>query len=367
VPIFREINRRTGAILCFGKNGPKNTFLSRVTPDFKHYQVKGYYPMSKIDTLVIQNVLTPLIKFKPDVIIVEFALCILSNWILLFLRPFLGYKLILWSHGYNRQTGFHPERLFADKIRLWWMNMADAVILYGQEGKKRIAPYLKNPEKIFVAPNTLDTGRLTEIRKQLERVGKDNIKEQIGFKEKHNLIYIGRLLREKGTDRLIDVFRIVSKQLNSVELHIIGNGPLLNQLKTVSKGLKVKFRGSITDDETAGKLLYASDLMVMLGDLGLSVVHSFCFDLPVLSQKTGPNGPFHGPEVEYVIDNKTGFLLPYGNDELMAKIIMEYLLDNAKQKEMKEEIRNIVENVCSMDNMINGFMGAIKYIERGNR
>lgn len=364
--IFREINRITGAILCFGRNGPKDTFLSKVLPDFKHCRIKDYYPIPRKDTFVIQDVLTPLFKFKPDIIVVEFTLGILSNWLLFLLRSILKYKLILWSHGYDRKKGFHPERYFADKLRLWWMNKADAVILYGQEGKKGIIPYLKNPEKIFVAQNTLDTRRLIEVRNQLERIGKDNVKKQIGFKEKYNLIYIGRLLKEKEPDRLISVFRIVSAQLNSIELHIVGDGPLLNQLKSISKGLKVKFLGSITDDNESGKLLFASDLMVMPGYLGLSVVHSFCFDTPVLSQQTGDKGPFHSPEIEYVINHKTGFLVEYGKNKEMAEIIIDYLLHNGKS-EMKKNIKYIVENVCSLDNMLKGFKKAIDYVSKLDR
>ena len=157
------------------------------------------------------------------------------------LRPFLRYRLILWSHGYNREKGFYPEKSFLDKLRVWWMNKADAIILYGQEGKKKIAPYLENSEKVFVAQNTLDTVLLLKIRDELERIGEEKVKKQIGFEEKYNLIYIGRLFKEKEPDRLIDVFKVISERLKSIELHIVGDGPMLNQLKSISKRLKIKF------------------------------------------------------------------------------------------------------------------------------
>ena len=66
LPIFREINKITGAILCFGENGPQNTFLSKVQPDFKHSCIRDYYPIAKKDTFVIQDIIAPLIKFKPN-------------------------------------------------------------------------------------------------------------------------------------------------------------------------------------------------------------------------------------------------------------------------------------------------------------
>jgi len=368
--IFREINKVTGAILCFGKKGPKRTYLSWVKPDFSYLRISDFYPFSKIDTLAFLDIFTPLFKFKPPVVVTEFALGIISNYLLLFLRPFLKYKLILWSHGYNRKTGFHPEKSFADKLRIWWMNKADAVILYGQKGKKMLARYIKDNKKIFVAQNTLDTTILLGIRDKLDKIGKEEIKKQLEFTKRYNLIYMGRLLKEKEPNRLIDVYKVISKKIDSIELHIVGNGPMMGELKMKTKNLKdedknlkIRFWRGITEDEATGKMLYASDLMVMPGDLGLSIVHSFCFDCPVVSQKQGVNGPFHAPEIEYVIDGKTGFLTPYDNNKLMAAVIIKYLLDETKQNQMKQGIRKMVEEVCNLDNMIRGFSKAISYVK----
>lgn len=372
--VFREINKATGAILCFGKKGPKGTYLSWVEPDFSHLRIGGFYPFHEIDTLGFLDISVPLLRFKPTVVVTEFALGIVSNYLLLLLRPFLRYKLILWSHGYNRKRGFHPEKSVADKLRVWWMNRADAVMLYSQEGKKVVAPYIRDNKKIFVAQNTLDTITLLKIRDRLDKIGKEEVKKQLGFTKRYNLIYIGRLLKEKEPDRLIDVHRIVSRKIDNIELHIVGNGPIMGDLKVRTKeledgdkNLKIRFWGAIADDETTGKMLYASDLMVMPAYLGLSIVHSFCFECPVVSQKQGINGPVHGPEIEYVIDGKTGFLIPYGNNELMAEVIIKCLSDEAQRNKMKQEIRKTVERVCSLDNMIKGFSEAIDYAKAGNR
>jgi len=365
LPIFELINKITGAILCFGKNGPQKTFLSKVVPDFEYYRVRDFYLIPSRETLVYLDVFSPLLKYKPTIVITEFALGILSNWFLLFLRPFFRYKLILWSIGYNTKNGFHPKEVFRDRVRIWWMNRADAVILYSQGDKKLISPYLKNPEKLFVAQNTLDTITLLKIRNRLDIIGKEKIKKEFMFTEKYNLIYIGRLLKEKEPDRLINIFRVVSKRLNSSELHIVGDGPLRKQLERMAAGLKIKFWGSIVDDEKTGKLLFASDLMVMPGRLGLAIVHSFCFDCPVVSQKQGVNGPFHGPEIEYLIHGKTGYLVDYGNNQKIAEVIVDYLRDAKKQGEIRKEIRYMVKNVCSIDNMMQGFRKAVDYVRRG--
>jgi len=360
--VFRELYKTTGAILCFGKNGPSGTFLTKITPDFEHLKVQDIYPLKEKDAFVIQDIFSPLLRYRPDVIISEFALPIVSNWILLILRPFLKFKLILWTHGYNRRVGFNPEKSFIDKLRAWFMNKADAIIIYSNQRKIVISKYIKRPEKIFVAANTLDTRELTGLRKHMEAVGKRNIKRELGFNERYNLIYTGRILKEKEPARLVEVFRIITSELDSIELHFVGEGPLMEQIKNITHGLKVRFWGNIIDDYEIAKLLFASDLMVMPGYLGLSVVHAFCFDKPVVSQRGGSSGPFHSPEAEYVIDGKTGFLVEYGQDKLMAGTIIQYLKDEKKQLRMKSEVRAMVENTCSFNNMLDGFREALAYV-----
>jgi len=358
---FKKLNKIATIIFCFGRRGPKNTFLLKVEADFPHCQVFDFFPFEGKDTLGFQNILPPLLRYKPDIVITELALANISNWLLVFLQPFFKFKLILWGHGSDRKTGFNPQKSLKNKIKIWFMERADALILYSKEGKAAVSKYLTNPEKVFVALNTLDTQTLIEIRKEMEKNGKDAVKQKVGFYEKYNFIYIGRIIKEKEPDRLINIFKIISKRVNSAELHIVGDGPFMNKLKAESKGLKVKFWGNIKDEYRIGSLLFASDLMVMPGYLGLAIVHSFCFDLPVVSQLRGANGPFHSPEIGYLIDGKTGFLVEYGDEELMAEVIIGYLNDKEKQAMMKKEIRFTVENICYIDNMIDGFIQAINY------
>ena len=68
-------------------------------------------------------------------------------------------------------------------------------------------------------------------------------------------------------------------------VHFVGDGPFLNELKAIAKQKGVEqnvfFHGSIHDDEKTGAMLYASDMMVMPGYVGLSVNHALNFDCPI--------------------------------------------------------------------------------------
>jgi len=362
--IFRELYQKIGALICYGKNGPPGTYLTKAKPDFPHCEIFDFYPYPKKDTLVIQNIFFPLFRYKPRIIIMELAVANLSNWLLFLFRIFFHYKLIVWTHGYNRKFGLDPEKYLRDKLRIWFMNQSDAVIIYSKNNKKVVAPYIKCQDKLFVAQNTLDTRILTSIRDELDKLGKERIKKEVGFEKKYNLIFIGRVLQEKEPDRLIQVFRLIADKVDSIQLHIVGDGPLLDHIKKMASGLEVKFWGNITDDYEAGRLLFVSDLMVMPGYLGLSIMHAFAFDKPVVSQVKGKNGPFHSPEIEYVISGKTGFLTPYGDNKKMAEVIINYLNDARLQETMKNEIRKMLKS-CSIEKMIEGFKEAINYVNKG--
>jgi glycosyltransferase involved in cell wall biosynthesis len=302
---------------------------------------------------------------KPQVVIHEFAIGIISMYTTYLRCRALGIKFILYSHGYNRKEGFHPEHSFLDKIRLYYLRRSDAVIVYGQLDRILLSRYI-NPAKIFVAQNTLDTNHLSIIKAKLEKEGRLELKQRLGFSQQFNLVFIGRLLEDKKPDLVVDVLKLLLEKFNiDVALHYIGDGPLLHELanKVECLGLKkrVYFHGAIYDDTYNGEILYASDMMVMPGYLGLSVNHSFCFECPIMSFDQHPSGPFHSPEVEYVLDNETGFLVKEHSAAAMAEVLNRYFKDLEIQHFIKCNINKMVRQVFPIEKMVKGFDDAIRY------
>jgi len=216
-----------------------------------------------------------------------------------------------------------------------------------------------------VAPNTLDTEDLLRIRDRCEQEGKEVIKKKWGIIHNHLLIFVGRFLKDKQVDFLLKVFQEVEREIKDCGLILVGDGPEREsvQLEAEKRGVEnVYFLGEITDVQKTGELLYISDALVMPGYLGLAVVHSFCFDKPVVSQAQGLNGPFHSPEIEYLLDGKTGFLTPPGDVDEMARRIIALCQDEELLTEMKSHIRKTVQEKCSLNKMINGFAEAIEQV-----
>jgi hypothetical protein len=93
----------------------------------------------------------------------------------------------------------------------------------------------------------------------------------------------------------------------------------------------------------------------------LSVNHAFCFNCPVVTFKEINLNPAHGPEIEYIIDKKTGFLIEDHSTETLIEVVSDYIDSAELRKAMQTEIKNLIENTCSVEKMVEGVLNAIKY------
>lgn len=358
--VYDEINKSFNFTVLHPSNG--NLIVPEISTPYSK-KIKQFKYNNK-NTNSFLWVFNKLHELKPDIIIHEFAVGILSLPFTFLYARIIGAKFILWSHGYDRKKGFNPSTNFLDKYRLWLMIKSDALILYGQKDKKLLSSYIDS-SKIFVAQNTLDTKNHTVLRDILNNGDRQALKRELNFNTNFNLISIGRLYKEKKSELIIDVFEEINSLIPNVcSLHFIGDGEDLPVLKkmAIEKRLqdKIVFHGAIYDDKLNGKLLFASDMMIMTGPVGLSVVHSFSFDCPVIAF----NGNNHGPEIEYIVDGETGFLIEEKSVPLMAKKIISYIESPLTQKIILKNIRAKLESELGVEKMVNGILCAIEYVSK---
>ena len=274
--IFDELHNKIDFVLLHSEN---ESYIKQVSSAYSRNI--GSIKYSSKENSIFLNVFPYIIKNRPQIIVHEFSIGIASLVPTYLMTRLLGIKFILWGHGYNRTTGLNLERSLTDKIRLFLLKKADAVIFYGQEAKLKFSEYLEG-DKLFVAYNCLNTKVLTAIRDKLEREGRENVKKRLGLKHYYNLIFLGRILKSKQPQLCINIYEYLIKEIgNSICIHFVGDGDYLNQLKEIVKfkGIEnnIKFYGAIHDDVKSGELLYCSDLMIMPGLVGLSVNHAFNF------------------------------------------------------------------------------------------
>lgn len=145
-------------------------------------------------------------------------------------------------------------------------------------------------------------------------VEKDNFSAEIK-EELKNIVFIGSLVRRKN----IEEFCNLSKIFPNLNFHIIGNGPLMKELKDTSSS-NVIFHGLLRHDQ----------LSIELGKMDLHILLSKCEGFPKVILETASAGipsilyGDYGAK-EWITNNKNGFLL--NKKEEVAEKILELIKD----------------------------------------
>ena len=166
-----------------------------------------------------------------------------------------------------------------------------------------------------------------------------------------NIITIGRLSHEKGQKDLIDVFKIVNKELPKTKLFMVGDGPLKKELENYTKELKLTdkiiFTGFLGDK---GKEKYILDSSIFIlpsytESFGLVLIEAMSYGLPCIAFDSSDGA-------KELLKNNVGILVKNRNKEKMAEEIIKelknkngsehsekgykycqkYLLDNVKKE-----------------------------------
>jgi len=148
----------------------------------------------------------------------------------------------------------------------------------------------------------------------------------------HNkVLFVGRLVREKGIRYLLDAIKDL--QTSEVRFEFVGDGPLRNEIVSASKQLPVDYLGYINSQRKLAKKISNSDLLVLpsIRDkiweelFGIVLIEAMACGTPVVA--TDCIGPS-----EVVNDGKTGLLIPQKDSSAIVEAI-EYLLEADQLRE----------------------------------
>lgn len=366
VPVFEKLNLElNNELVVISGQKPEDTHHFDVVGQnmpFKSVYTKNRWFLG--EKAVWQKFWQPFRQYgKPEVVIIEHNPRILSLYPLLIYCKTFNIPLIFWGHGGSQKRNVATSNKWQDKLHRWLIRNCSAYICYSDSIKEKLAE-IADRYKLFVARNTLDTDSLSAIKKQLKNAGKQTVKEELQLKKKYHLCFIGRLVTEKQMDYALDVYEIIRQSRQDVGFIIIGDGPERSALENQVNEKKLKdviFTDAISEWEKSGKFLFCSDVLINPGEVGLSVNHAFCFGLPVVTQKKGEIGPYHGPEIEYVVNGQTGFLCDNGDKEQMAQKIIEIFKNDLY---FGHRASTYCKQNLSLRIMIDGIKDAISFVTK---
>jgi glycosyltransferase involved in cell wall biosynthesis len=231
----------------------------------------------------------------------------LSNWILLFFCNIRHKKLFLWCHGLNEEK----SNVINFILKNFYKNATGGLLLYGNYSRNFMINKGYTSSKLYVIFNSLDHDNQFKIRQNLA---------PIDIYEKHFknidpvIIFIGRLLKEKRLEFIIESQKLLIKQGISCNVVFIGAGEMEESLKTQTRYHelvdRIWFYGSCYEEQLIAPLIFNASLTVSPGNIGLTAIHSLVYGTPVI---THSNFKKHGPEFEAIHSGETGDFFEEGN------------------------------------------------------
>jgi len=300
---------------------------------------------ANVKTLGGFKLITDVKRLKDDYDVIVFSLNLWRpNWLEILLSSRKA-KYILWGHGFGRDNNYLIARIVKIGLAKW----ADAQLFYTESGPKEYERYGIPGEKLFVAKNTLhieNSGRTDEV-------------------EKTSLIYVGRIQERKGVDLLIKAFALIKNEIpGNINVRIVGNGDTTALRKLAEENNvqdRVFFEPGAFDDEKLKEIFTTSVAYVSPNHVGLGVVHSFAYGVPVITNKRRK----HAPEFEYC--DETNSLLYEGDVEQLAQAIKQICNDKELQRRLSVGGYEYYQANLTSDTMVNGFLDAFDYVLSKNQ
>jgi glycosyltransferase involved in cell wall biosynthesis len=176
----------------------------------------------------------------------------------------------------------------------------------------------------------------------------------------HRVLFVGRLVDQKGIDRLIEAFAQVRVSFPDALLRVVGDGPERAALEALANqlglGSAVEFIGALPHDRMAGQYRDA-DVFVLPsirndeGDTeGLSVValEAAASSLPIVASNMGGI-------TDVIVDHKTGLLVEPGNPHAIASAIVSLFGDAELRSSLGMSARASVQERFSWDSIAGQF------------
>lgn len=166
--------------------------------------------------------------------------------------------------------------------------------------------------------------------------------------ERPVILHVARLVEVKGTRYLLRAFAALARRYDSVQLVIIGDGPLRRRLQGLSASLgirdRVKFLGALPHADVLSWTRKAT-MLVLPGirtstgreeGLGMVLLEAAATGLPIIGSRVGGIP-------ECILDGRTGFLVPERDEHALAQRMTELLDDPVKRRQMGIAGRALVE------------------------
>lgn len=274
---------------------------------------KVKYPLAIPLSFSAKKVIT---EFNPDIIHINHPF-LLSSIAMMYGKK-LGIPKILTIHTQYEQYAYYvspiPSKITQEAIKMIVSNFAsktDCITTPSESMKGLLSKYGIN-SRIEVIPNAI---RIDSFRKKNEPKCREIMKKYHLKEDEKIILFVGRIATEKSIDKIIKALSIIKeKGIKKVKLLIVGDGPNLDELKSLVHALGVEneviFTGAVNYREIQNyyKVAYLFTIASTTETFGIVTIEALASGLPVLAVKA-PGA------IDILTDNKDGRLVENDIDQ----------------------------------------------------
>ena len=358
IPLFRSLNEALDGelIVVYGQAPGQDTIGVEEELGFRRILIRNHWVRG--EALVYQNLIHVARSLCPTAILTEHSVRNLGLFELLFAVRRSNIPVLLWGHGRSQRRPLNTPSL-QNSMHRWLIRNADGYVAYTRSRAAEVSAIFPN-KPVFFATNTLDTQVLFKLRRDLEQEGRGTVLQRLGLKDKHYILFIGRLHSDKSPALVLDLARALKSRGRNIGVLFIGSGPERARLVAAAHGLPdVHFLGEINDWKASAPYIYVCSALVMPQWVGLAANHGLALGTPILCFTPQPGGPIHPPEIDFVVEDLTGFEVPYGDWELFVTRA-ELLLD--KHAHFKRQCIEYAKREIAVERWLEGMLEAIRTV-----
>jgi glycosyltransferase involved in cell wall biosynthesis len=258
-------------------------------------------------------------------------------------RPVIGWGLGSTLRFGQAQRGLSgPLAGFRQTRRLAFLHRFDALIAYSQRGAESYAALGFPADKIFVARNSVSPRPVWPLPAR-----------PTTFRERPNLLFVGRLQARKRLDLLLRACAQIDPQPRLV---IVGEGPEREHLQKLAKEIypSTEFAGARRGLELKPYFTEA-DLFVLPGTGGLAVQEAMSYGLPVVVARGD------GTQDD-LVRAANGWQVAPDDLEALLCALRQALADAPRLRRMGAESYRIASEEINIEKMVETFLRALNSI-----
>jgi len=236
--------------------------------------------------------------------------------------------------------GLHnDQQRYISSIEWWLTYEAWKVIVCSRHMKNEVQGVFNVPgDKVEIIPNGVKTEKFRAVNIE------PGFKNRFARDDEKVVFFVGRLVREKGVQVLIESAPSILHAFPNAKFVIAGKGPMEGELHYRARAMgledKILFTGYI-DDETRNKLYSVSTVAVfpsLYEPFGIVALEAMAAGTPVVVSDTGGLS-------EIVTHGDNGLKAYPGNANSLANNIVRLLTDEVYAAQIKNRAGRLVKEV----------------------